>query len=158
MRLANFNPIREANVSCLGTKSDRPTLLRPADILCSGDDYDRDCIDVTVVSPLISKNQPVVEPGKKAQKAEDEKIKKHQDSCHEAGYGFQPFSIDIFGIMGSKTKSLFSRIVNNMVRCNGYESWKAMAIASRKISIAVQIGVARQILAARQPVPVDPVY
>jgi len=108
-----------------------------------------------VVSPLVSKNQPVVKPGKKAQKAEDEKIKKHLVACHEAGYGFKPFSIDIFGLMGKETTTLFTRLINSIARCNGFDLWKATAIAQRKICIAVQIGVAKQLLAARQPSPSD---
>jgi len=149
MRLAGFNPIREAGVTCLGTQSNRPTLFRPADILCSGDDFDKDCVDVTVVSPLTSNNQNVVKPGFKAQKAESLKIKKHMLACEEAGYGFKPFAVDIFGIMADETKVLFRRVINSIARRCGYETWKAQTIAKRKLSIAIQIGLSRQILAAR---------
>ena len=92
---ARFNPMKDAPVTCLGMQSGRPTAFRPADILMAGDDFDRDCVDVTVVSPLVTNHQRVVEVGKAAQAAEDRKFAKHRAACEMAGLGFKAFALDV---------------------------------------------------------------
>jgi hypothetical protein len=50
LNVAGFNPIKDANVVCIGPKNDA---LRPADILANGDRSGHQvCIDVTVVSNM----------------------------------------------------------------------------------------------------------
>lgn len=146
---ARFDPMKDAPVTCLGMQTGRATAFRPADILMAGDDFDRDCVDVTVVSPLVTNNQPVVEVGKKAQEAEDRKVRKHGEACEAAGYGFKAFALDVFGVLGRDSKRLLDRVCKRIVRESGYEEYKATAICYRRISMAVQQGIAEQLLASR---------
>ena len=69
---AGFSPIKDARVTCLGYRSGQLAAFRPADLLISGDDFNQDCVDVTVVSPLVTNNQPEVQVGKKAEEAEEQ--------------------------------------------------------------------------------------
>jgi hypothetical protein len=55
-----INLLKDAPVTCFGMQSGRLATFRPADILKAGDDFDRDFVDVTVVSPLVSNRQPAV--------------------------------------------------------------------------------------------------
>jgi hypothetical protein len=150
MLKARFDPVKDAAVTCLGMQSGRPTAFRPADILMAGDDFDRDCVDVTVVSPLVTNNQRAVEVGKAAQSAEDRKIAKHMAACEAAGYGFKAFALDVFGVMGKESGRLLRRVCNKMVRETCCAEYKATAICLRRISMAVQLGVARQMVASRE--------
>ena len=150
MLKARFDPMKDAPVTCLGMQSGRPAAFRPADILMAGDDFDRDCVDVTVVSPLVSNNQREVEVGKAAQSAEDRKIAKHQAACEAAGYGFKAFAVDVFGVMGKESSRLLWRIRNRMVRETCCAEYKATAICVRRMSMSVQLGVARQVIASRE--------
>ena len=152
MSKARFDPRKDADVTCLGTISGRPAAFRPADILMAGDDFDKDCVDVTVVSPLCSTRQPEVEVGKAAQRAEKNKINKHLAACEAAGYGFKAFAIDVFGVMGEESAMLLRRICKKMIRETCCAKYKAMAICYRRVSMAVQLGVARQMVASREVV------
>jgi hypothetical protein len=145
---ARFDPVKDAPVTCLGMQSGRPTAFRPADILMAGDDFDRDCVDVTVVSPLVTNNQPVVEVGKKAQQAEDLKVRKHLAACEMAGLGFKTFALDVFGVMGRESKKLLERVCRRLEREIGCAKHTAWSICYRRIGIALQKGVAEQLLAS----------
>ena len=147
-----FDPVKEAPVACLGFRSDRPTALRPADILMAGDDFDRDCVDVTVVSPLVTNNQPAIKVGDAAQRAELGKIEKHGLACEAAGYGFRAFAMDVFGVLGKESKLLLNRVIEKMSRETCCARYKAQAICQRRISLALQLGVSRQLLASREVV------
>ena len=146
---ARFDPVKDAAVTCLGMQAGRPTAYRPADIFVAGDDFDRDCVDVTVVSPLVTNNQREVEVGKAAQSAEDRKIAKHRTACEAAGYGFKAFALDVFGVMGKESSGLLRRVRNKMVRETCCAPYKATAICLRRISMSVQLGVARQVILCR---------
>ena len=150
MLYGRFEPVKDAPVTCLGYRHDRPTALRPADILMAGEDFDRDCVDVTVVSPLVSSRQPEIVVGDAAQKAEDRKIEKHAVACEDAGYGFRAFAVDIFGVIAKESTLLLKRVCEKMIRETCCAPYKAMSICQRRISMAVQIGVARQLLASRE--------
>jgi hypothetical protein len=154
MLKARFDPVKDAPVTCLGMQSGRPAAFRPADILMAGDDFDRDCVDVTVVSPLVTNNQREVEVGKAAQSAEDRKVAKHNAACEAARYGFKAFAVDVFGVMGRESSRLLGRICNRMIRETCCAEYKAKAICLRRISMSVQLGVARQLLASREIVDV----
>jgi hypothetical protein len=149
LQKAKFHPVKDAPVTCLGLKQGRVAHYRPADLLIAGDDYERECLDVTVVSPLITSNQPVVVPGAKAELEGRHKHQKHQRPCEESGFGFRAFAIDVFGVPAAESLSFLHRIVSKLVREADYPQYMASAIVFRRISIAVQIGVARQLLASR---------
>ena len=155
MLYGGFNPVKDAPVTCLGTHSDRPHALRPADILMAGENNDYDCVDVTVVSPIVSNRQPEIIVGEAAQKAENMKIEKHAEACDHAGYGFKAFAVDVFGVIANESSELLKRVREKMMRETCCAKYKAISICQRRISIAVQIGVARQLLASSREV-VDP--
>jgi hypothetical protein len=53
LRLAGFNPTRNAQIHCLGTNNHGGVnALRPADILVTGDKLPFRCLDVTIISSL----------------------------------------------------------------------------------------------------------
>jgi ubiquitin carboxyl-terminal hydrolase 44/49 len=148
---ARFAPVKDAPVTCLGYRSGQPTAFRPADLLVAGDDFDRDCLDVTVVSPLVTGNQPEVVVGKKAAEAQRMKIRKHQEACEASGFGFKAFAVDVFGVLAEDSSRFMSRVCQRLIREADYPSFMASAICYRKISFAVQLGVARQYIACRKP-------
>lgn len=45
-----FPSIKNALVTCLG----HTTVLRPMNLLVAGDDFDNDCVDISVMSPLVT--------------------------------------------------------------------------------------------------------
>jgi Reverse transcriptase (RNA-dependent DNA polymerase) len=152
LQKAKFHPVKDAPVTCLGLKQGRVAHYRPADLLIAGDDHERDCLDVTVVSPIVSTNQPVVVVGAKAELEGRHKHHKHQGPCEESGFGFLAFAIDVFGVPASESLLFLRRIVSKLVREADYPHYMASAIVFRRISIALQIGVARQLLASRKVV------
>jgi hypothetical protein len=149
LQKARFHPVKDAPVTCLGYRRGQPTHFRPADLLIAGDDYERDCVDVTVVSPLVSGNQPAVVVGAKAERESRNKHAKHQVACEEAGFGFRAFAIDVFGVPSQESLKFLQRVSSKLVREADYPAYMASAIVCRRVSIAVQIGVARQLLASR---------
>jgi hypothetical protein len=155
--MARFTPVKDATVRCLG-RSSRTGLthaFRPADILLAGDDFEQDCVDVTVVCPFtttMTGGAPLV-IGKKVNDSEEEKYRKNLEACENASYGFKAFAIDVFGVTGTRSLQLLYRIRNAIVRTSGQPMRKATAICHRRISISVQKGVARQVLTQFEPVP-----
>ena len=146
---ACFSPIKDAKVTCLGYRSGQPSAFRPADLLIAGDDFDQDCLDVTVVSPIITNNQPEIVVGKKAGEAQKKKYQKHLIACESAGFGFKAFALDVFGIMAGEAKRFTHRLCSTMMRVADFPEYMAHAIVYRRISFSVQLGVARQFVACR---------
>ena len=146
MSKAGFFPETDAHVTCLGHRNGQLTAFRPADILMAGDDFERDCVDVTVVSPIKKRNPYDLVVGKTAEDAELVKYNKHAIPCENAGFGFKAFAIDVFGVMAKKSYKLLQRIISKLIRDKGYPAYRATAIVLRRVSIAVQIGVARNLI------------
>jgi hypothetical protein len=149
MMKARFNPVKDAQVTCLGLRHGQLTNFRPADLLVSGDDFEKDCIDITVVSPIITNHQPVIVVGAKAESAERLKYQKHQAACEQAGLGFKAFAIDVFGVPAKESLKVLHRICSRMMREGDYPEHMATAICFRRVSFAVQLGVARLFIASR---------
>jgi hypothetical protein len=153
--MARFAPTKDAPVRCLGRSSysGLTHAFRPADILLAGDDFAQDCADVTVVCPFSTTmtGGAALVIGKKVNDAEEEKYRKHQEACENASYGFKAFAIDVFGVMGNRSLQFLYRIRNAIVRASGHHMRKATAICHRRISMAVQKGVARQVVAQLDP-------
>ena len=103
-----------------------------------------------VVSPLVTNNQPDIKVGDAAQRAELGKIEKHGLACEAAGYGFRAFAMDVFGVLGKESKLLLNRVIEKMSRETCCARYKAQAICQRRISLALQLGVSRQLLASRE--------
>jgi hypothetical protein len=153
--MARFSPIKDGPVQCLGRSghSGLTHMFRPADILLAGDDFAQDCVDVTVVCPLSSRITTDIVIGKKVNNSEADKYRKHQEACENASFGFKAFAIDVFGVVATRSLQFLYRIRNAMVRSAGYSPRMATAICHRRISLAVQMGVARQ--AVTQLIPVS---
>ena len=146
----NFNPVKDAPVQCMGldTSTLRGHLYRPADLLIRGNDFDRDCIDVTVSSP-ISKDMCLPAnfvAGLSARQAEDGKFRKHLEACEQANYGFYPFAMDVFGVVGPQSTDLIKRFCHSYQAAKGLSKSLAYLICLRRISFSVQLGVARQLV------------
>jgi hypothetical protein len=120
-------------------------------LLIAGDDFDQDCVDVTVVSPLVTNNQPEIVVGKKAEEAEKKKYQKHQVACENAGYGFKAFAVDVFGVLAPDSLKLLRRVISRLIRESDYPEYMASSISFRRISFSVQLGVARQFVSCREP-------
>jgi hypothetical protein len=148
--LAGFRPKKDPGISVPGTCGGRVTSNRPADILVAGDSKAWDCVDVSIVSP-ISPNaaNSQVEVGCAAREAEARKFSKHGPGCHSMGLGFSPFVVDIFGVLAPQAHKVLHRIVARLCSELGYPKYKAEAICYRRISTAIQIAVARQVLWSR---------
>ena len=131
--------------------------LRPADLLVDGDTFDRKlCVDVTIVSPLsLAKSATAAgrDLGKLVQQKAKEKIRKHQEPCTAAGYDFQPFALDVCGVVDSEAASLLKRFSTRQAErmCRPYSY--VLSLARRRISTALHIGVARQLLDASKSQP-----
>jgi hypothetical protein len=147
LELAGFRPVNDAAVTCLGSHDER---LRPADILIAGDSTAGVCVDVTIVSPLSPQAARCQEAvGAMAAKAESDKKVKHGEACCAAGFGFRAFAADVCGVLAPEAHGLLQRIIERLMHEFGYPRYKATAICYRRISMAIQIGVARQVVASR---------
>jgi hypothetical protein len=63
---------------------------------------------------------------------------------------FHAFAIDVFGVMAKKSYKLLQRIISSYSRMTAFPIYKASAICLRRISFAVQLGVARQAIRCRK--------
>ena len=88
-------------------------------------------------------------PGALAQWAEDDKYKKHLSACNAAGYDFTAFAVDTFGVLAPDAKHFLLRLAARLERCKNYPSYLAKQLVFRRVSFAIQLGVARQLLARK---------
>jgi hypothetical protein len=144
-RLGGFHPIKDGKVQCLGFSSSRVSHLRPADLLISGDDFHLTCVDVTVVSPLPKSLPATLVIGKAASDAELGKDNKYLVECERAGYGFQPFAVDVFGSIGPSSLKFLCRLASAFSRFTNKPYSYALSLCYRRISFSIHLGVARQL-------------
>jgi hypothetical protein len=146
-----------APVQCLGVSSYLTSLLpisspsltafRPADVLMTLNDAIRKtCVDVTVVSPIKAHMPVNFVAGKDAKSAENEKFRKHEDACREAGYEFIPFAVDAFGGLAPESLKLLRLIASNLEVTKNCSRNVALNIVFRRISFSIHLGVARQLV------------
>jgi hypothetical protein len=143
---AGYHPTSDAAVGCLGTKiRGVQQVLRPADLLIAGlDDYPRDCVDVTIVTPF--KKDHKVNQGYQVQKAENDKYRKHETACHDSGYGFRAFALDTLGNIPSRSLALLTRLSSAVAFATGRDHSLVVNDVYRQIGCALQICVACQLL------------
>jgi hypothetical protein len=146
LSLTGFHPERNAPVHCLGQNG---TSYRPADILMYDHTGMQTCIDGTCCSPLseakaASKSSSVI--GLLCQNAHKDKVAKHEECCSGAGYSFLPFACDVTGVISHTASGLLDRIASSYASRNDVLFGYALNIVRRKISFAIQLGVARQIV------------
>ena len=77
------------------------------------------------------------------------KYTKHLAARESAGYGFKAFAIDVFGVMAKESSKLLQRIISKLVREMSYPVYRATALVLRRVSFAVQLGVARNVILCR---------
>jgi len=80
----------------------------------------------------------------------DEKYRKHEDACAAAGYGFRAFVVDAFGVLAPDAKSILKRLASLLEVTKNYPEYLARQLVHRRISFAVHVGVARQLVARRE--------
>ena len=125
------------------------TSFRPADILLNWD-APKTCIDVTAVSPIRA-NMPVnFHPGAAALSAQEQKYLKHSDACEAAGYGFRAFAVDAFGVLAPDSNKFLKRLASLLEVTKNYPEYLARQLVYRRISFAIHLGVARQLVARRE--------
>ena len=110
---ARIQPRRDAPVYCRGPSWRRHnealpgvTAFRPADPLFHLDLPRRTCVDITVVSPILATMPVRFRSGAAVLLAEGTKYRKHLDACNAAGYCFQAFAVDAFGVLAPDALSL----------------------------------------------------
>ncbi len=107
------------------------------------------CVDVTVVSPLnlSSVCKPAGKyPGRAAAEAAREKIAKHEINCTAAAKGFVPFAADVCGYGDQDAVELLHRFAHRIGERSGRGFKDAWRSCRRRISIAIQAGVALQLV------------
>jgi hypothetical protein len=146
LNMGNFHAKMDANVRCLGINHDGN--LRPADILADGEGNNgsQDCIDVTIVSNMCKNAPRPFIPGKAALDADKKKCIKHSSACELAGYGFKPFATDICGILSPSSHLFLNRIASSYACISNRMYSYALNICKRRISFAIQKGLARQLI------------
>jgi len=147
---AGFHPKMDGGTVVPGVRRGRATSNHPADLLVAGDTHTFDCIDVSIVS-AVSPNADnfLPEVGEAARKAEAAKLDKHGPGCASSNLGFSPFVADIFGVLAPKAHGILRRISSRLVSELGYSSHRATQVCYRRISTAIQIAVARQVLSSK---------
>jgi hypothetical protein len=147
LRLAGFNPTRNAKIQCLGPNNHGGVnSYRPADILITGDKLPFRCLDVTIVSSLCSShlNKSLYVP---VDSANDRKIQKHAENCTLAHYEFSPLSFDVCGLLSESSHTLIKRASRAAALRTGLSDSYQLNLFRRHISMAIQIGVAMQLSA-----------
>jgi hypothetical protein len=144
LRLTNFNPTKNAKVQCLGTTSSGSHLFRPADCLFDGDEHALTCLDITVVTALTPArcNKQL---GAIVLEAAKEKWEKHLRPCQQAHFDFMPFAVDVCGLVDWTAATLIKRIACKYAEITLKSYAECMNIVRRRISFAIQVGVARQL-------------
>jgi hypothetical protein len=151
-RSAQFHPLMEAQVRCLGTTSrGRGDLhaLRPADLLIDGDNYRNTCVDVTVVSPLSAAKADSPDcriPGYLAMDAAKTKVKKHEQPCKDAFLGFKPFAVDVCGMVDPIAYEMLERFATGIALHENRPYGYVLSYIIQRMSFAIQLGVARQLV------------
>jgi hypothetical protein len=108
------------------------------------DDFSRDCVDVTIVSPF-SKDQ-ANGTAERVSVAERDKYRKHEEPCRVSGYGFRAFAVDALGNVGEKSKTLLTRLQSAVASKTGREFSMVVSDVNKQVSCALHIAVASQLL------------
>jgi hypothetical protein len=99
---------------------------------------------VTIVTPFIKDKQHI--QGSRARWAEENKYRKYQDICHNSGYGFRAFAIDVFGYLPPKSFALLERLTSAIAFRTGRDFSLVVNDVNRQISCSLQVAIANQFL------------
>jgi hypothetical protein len=148
---ASLNP----KIQCLAdTEGGSLRRNRPADLLLNGNAPGSTCVDITIVSPLSnakSNSRQGQEVGLLAREAALLKKKKHAEACDLSGLEFIPFAVDVCGVIDHAVADLLDKFAHKWAANHGKSFSYAVAIIRRRISCAIQIGVARQLVQISLP-------
>lgn len=141
--------VKDSPVTCLDIRSGRVSALCRADLPIARDKFDYFCVDVMVVSPLVTNNQSQVVVGWGFETSEI------QQACTAILAGkkrFQAFAVDLLGVTAEESSGLLRRILTRLVHFGGCPTYKAVASCFRRGIVADQLEVARQCIACCQEV------
>ncbi len=79
------------------------------------------------------------------------KDRKHRPNCEGVGKGFIPFAIDVCGILDGQAAKLLSRFSRGYATAYGQTNSWARAICHQRVSFALQLAIARQLIAVKRP-------
>lgn len=94
---------------CLGLPLSQVATYGPADLLTGWEDFDQDCVDITVASPVATM---ISLKWKKFTEEEEEELRKHRKNClprERSGYGLQAIAVVVFGVMATNSHGLLRR-------------------------------------------------
>jgi hypothetical protein len=143
-----------APLECLGEDTSNGSVhqYRPADVLMNGPTNRRLCVDVTIASPLSEAKAGTSNgtiPGQLAAAYARAKFKKHYNACVLDGKMFLPFALDVCGIIDASANELIQHIAYHQSKnILGRSYSEAVSYCRRRISFALHLGVARQLVAA----------
>jgi len=151
-KTACLNARVNAPVTCLGFSQSSPHLYKPADVLMDAVVGNVSiCVDVTIGSPLSEAKSNTSEgkrPGFLTTAHAKTKIAKHGGACSLAGLRFLPFSVDTCGMLDVSAVELLQDIASQQARHSDRSYSECMSFCRKRISFALQLGVARQLLAS----------
>jgi len=146
---AGVNIKEDASVKCLDMTHRDGTIsrLRPADLLIE-EGAVHTCIDVTVVSPLSAAKSNLPE-GRDlwvlVDKTAEDKRSKHQGPCNLAGKEFIAFAVDVCGMVEASATLLLQNLATFYSKRTLRPFSYALSLCRRRVSLAIQLGVARQL-------------
>ena len=78
---------------------------------------------------------------------------KHLAACNAAGFRFRAFAVDALGVLAPDASALLTRLAHLLESTQGLPSYLARQLVFRRLSFAVHLGVARQLVARRELLP-----
>ncbi len=152
-RRAGISVKKEAPVNFLTDPLEGRSTLRPADVLVFGWVGGKHaCVDLTGVSPLVGLRTGTFTVGEAALKAASSKVAKHEKACSDNQHAFIPFAFDTFGFLAPEAVDLLERV--QRVMHSNIVSPRSMNVVFKRIGVAIQKGVAAQLVARLPFAPV----
>ena len=93
-----------------------------------------------------------------AKHKEEEKDNKNLVPSNSGGYNFTAFAAECFGFLAPAALRFMYRLVERLTIVRHYPRWKAHQIVFQRISFAIHLGTARQLLARADLLPPSPPY
>jgi hypothetical protein len=144
--VAGLHPRIDAPVKCLGVKNG---VVRPADLLLDGNNNDKMCVDITVVSPFLASATRPFQVGKAAKDAESKKYRKNLEPCESSSYDFMACAADVLGVIPVTSYSFIKRLAKAYSAKSGKPYADCLSICCRRICFSIRLGVARQLSASK---------
>ncbi|KAF5765692.1 hypothetical protein HanXRQr2_Chr15g0706721 [Helianthus annuus] len=145
-RCAGISAKKEVPVNFLTDPLEGRPTLRPTDILVFGWVGGKHaCVGLTGVSPLVGLGGSAFTVGQAALKAASGKLTKHEKACLDNQHVFIPFAFDTFGFLAPEAVDLLSRVQS--VMHSNVMTPRSMNVVFKRLSFAIQKGVAAQLVA-----------